>query len=547
MVAFVLERPRAVLDAGGGGIAPGRRSHHPRPPGAARADRAVGAAPGAARVAVAPRRRRRADGPGLRLPEPERSARIGTAPQGGRFVGRTPLRRTRGALPSRHRLQPMRQRSRVPLRHLGARAGGSPPRHPLPRAGSRARAARPLREVPAMMHAAALAGFSAVLGGAIALVAHHAPLTAAVVLPFLDLSGARAAGTRAALVAAAGIVGALLSSVLPGFEDGAFLKIASAVTAGALLHVVADEIRAQRFGSRLERALDLGACAAGLLVAGLGALVARREDAAPLMDLLRAFGGLSLACSPAILAGCAVGALLASRTRFFRWDAFVLALVLLGPGGAMAWAVLTILLSLPLARSFRADSPARPVGLELVAAVRERAPALLTLVVVAAVLEVSARAFPTSFVPAAALLLLVAFCARLDEAGAVVVAAVLVRKGLDPGIAIALLACGPLTRAAMVRILGGRGRGAAAAAVVLECVGAIVAGRLLSLSGALTAMPAVANQALRGVREPLAVQLASSPLAAAAAVVLVALAIATLWSEGVRGWFAPLRHGPHPV
>src|SRR5439155_389989 len=189
-----------------------------------------------------------------------------------------------------------------------------------------------------MMHAAALAGFSALLGGAIALVARQRPsvlertrtfafaAAAAVVLPFLDLSGARAAGTRAALVAAAGIVGALLSSVLPGFEDGAFLKIASAVTAGALLHVVADEIRAQRFGSRLERALDLGACAAGLLVAGLGALVARREDAAPLMDLLRAFGGLSLACSPAILAGCAVGALLASRTRFFRWDAFVLAL-----------------------------------------------------------------------------------------------------------------------------------------------------------------------------------------------------------------------------
>src|SRR2546428_360639 len=193
----------------------------------------------------------------------------------------------------------------------------------------------------------------------IAIVAHHAPLTAAVVLPFLDLSGARAAGTRAALVAAAGIVGGPLRSGLPGFRDG-------------------------------------------------------------------------------------------------------------GP----------ILLSLPLARSLRADSPARPVGLELVAAVRERAPALLTLVVVAAVLEVSARAFPTSFVPAAALLLLVAFCARLDDAGAVVVAAVLVRKGLDPGIAIALLACGPLTRAALVRILGRRGRGAAAAAMVLGCVGAIVAGWL---------------------------------------------------------------------
>jgi hypothetical protein len=26
--------------------------------------------------------------------------------------------------------------------------------------------------------------------------------------------------------------------------------------------------------------------------------------------------------------------------------------------------------------------------------------------------------------------------------------------------------------------------------------------------------------------------------------VLVAIALATLWAAGVRGWFAPLRHGP---
>jgi len=394
---------------------------------------------------------------------------------------------------------------------------------------------------------AALAQPRASLDLEIAIVAHHAPLTAAVVLPFLDLSGARAAGTRAALIAAAGVIGALLSRVLPGFEDAAFLKTASAVTAGALLHVVADEIRAQRFGSRLERALDLGACAAGLLVAGLGALVHQRQDTAPLLELLRAFCGLSLAASPAILAGCAVGALLASRIRFFRWDAFVLALVLFGPVGATVWAVLNIALSLPLARSFPADTPARPIGLEMVAAVRERAPALLTLVIAAAVLEASAGAFPGSFVPAAALLLVVALSARLDEAGAVVVAAVLVRKGLDPGIAIALLACGPLTRAGMVRALAGRGRAAAAGLIALECVGAIAAGRLLSASGALAAMPAVANRALRGVGEAVSAQVASSPLSTAAAVVLVALAIATLWSEGVRGWFAPLRHGPRPI
>jgi len=29
--------------------------------------------------------------------------------------------------------------------------------------------------------------------------------------------------------------------------------------------------------------------------------------------------------------------------------------------------------------------------------------------------------------------------------------------------------------------------------------------------------------------------------------VLVAVALVTLWSAGARGWFAPLRHGPHPT
>src|SRR5207237_9997977 len=72
----------------------------------------------------------------------------------------------------------------------------------------------------------------------IALVAHHAPLTAAVVLPFLDLRGPRSAAARAAVIGAAGVVGAMLSAVVPGFGEGAFLPIATAVTAGALLHVV---------------------------------------------------------------------------------------------------------------------------------------------------------------------------------------------------------------------------------------------------------------------------------------------------------------------
>ncbi len=377
-----------------------------------------------------------------------------------------------------------------------------------------------------------------------AIVAHHAPLTAAVVLPFLDLGGPRAATLRAALVGAAGIAGALLSFAVPGFEEGAFLKTATAVTAGALLHVVADEIRAQRFGSRLERALDLGACAAGLAVAGLGALIHLREEAPPLIELLRVVAGISLACAPAILAGCAAGALLASRTRFFRWDAFLLLLVLLGPAAAMGWAALTVLLALPVARSFRVQAPVRAVGTEMLDVVRARAPALLTLLMAAAGLEVSTRAFPSDLVPAAALVAIVALAARLDEAGAVAVAAVLVRKGLDPGIAIALLAIGPLTRVGFIRAVVQGRRLAGTAILAGEGAAALIAGWLLSFSGALAAAPAAADQAMRGIRDSLGMQAASSPFGAAAGLILAGLAIATLWSQGVRGWFAPLRHGP---
>jgi hypothetical protein len=285
----------------------------------------------------------------------------------------------------------------------------------------------------------------------------------------------------------------------------------------------------------------------GLAVAGLGALVHLREEAPPVVELLRVVAGISLTCAPAILAGCAAGALLAARTRFFRWDAFLLLLVLLGPASAMAWVTLTVVLSLPAARSFRAQAPRRPVSAEMLQAVRARAPALLTLLMAAAGLEVSTSVLPTLLVPAAALVAIVALAARLDEAGAVAVAAVLVGKGLDAGIALALLALGPLTRTSFIRALAARGRQTAAAIVVAESAAALLFGWLLSSSGVLrTAAPAV-EQALRNVRDPLGAQVTSSPLGVAAAVILLALVAATLWSEGVRGWFAPLRHGPRAV
>jgi hypothetical protein len=380
----------------------------------------------------------------------------------------------------------------------------------------------------------------------IAIVAHHAPLTAAVVLPFLDVQGPRAAGIRALLIAASGVLGTLLSGALPGLAQGEVLMTATAVTAGVLLHVVADEIRTQRFGSPVERALDFAACLAGLAVAGLGALVHLREEAAPLLEMLRVLEGVALACAPAVLVGSVAFALLAARTRFFRWDAFLVALVLLGPAAAMAWAGLSLLLSLPIARLFRVAEAPRPVPAELVAVVRQRAPALLTLTLAAAGLWVSMDSFPTSFLATAALLAVVALAARLDEAGAMAVGAVLIGKGLDPGIAVSLLALGPLTRSAAARALGDK-PATAAGALLLEGIFALVGGKLLSISGALAGAQTAVQHALQNVRGEMGAQVASTPLGAVAAAVLVGLALATLWSEGARGWFSPLRHGPRTV
>ena len=382
----------------------------------------------------------------------------------------------------------------------------------------------------------------------IALVAHHAPLTAAVVLPFLDLRGPRAVALRAALIGAAGLCGVLFSAAVPGFATGSFLTTATAVTAGALLHVVADEIRAQQFGSPLERAVDLGACAAGLLVAGLGAMLHLREESAePVLDFLRAVCGIALVAGPAVLCGSFTAALLAARTRFFRWDAFLLVLVLLGSAAAVTWAALSVVLALPSARSSGQGASGRGVFAELAAMVRTRAPRLFMLLLGAASLQVSASAFPSGGLAVAALLAAIALAARLDETGAVLIAAVLVRKGLDPGLAIALLAIGPILRRPPLRDLAARGRAAAAAVFAGQCAVAVLAGKALSATGALASAQVVATTALRNIGESLPGQAAASPIATAAAVVVIGAALATLWSEGVRGWFTPLRHGPRPV
>src|SRR5207248_8680877 len=129
---------------------------------------------GPARAASSPPQPGRAHRSRLRLPQRRRSAGAGPAPSRTRVQRRAPVRREGAALPPRHRLQRLRQRARVPLPGPGAGAGRGAAQHPLPRPGPPARAARALRELP-VITAALLAGFSAALGGAIALVARCHP------------------------------------------------------------------------------------------------------------------------------------------------------------------------------------------------------------------------------------------------------------------------------------------------------------------------------------------------------------------------------------
>ncbi len=369
----------------------------------------------------------------------------------------------------------------------------------------------------------------------IALVAHHAPLTAAVALPFLELLGARAALVRVLVIAAAGVTGVLCSVLLPGLQtDTAVLQVATAVTAGALLHVVADEIRQQRFASRLERAGDMLACLAGLGVAGLGAILHLHSSpaAAPVAGFLRALLALALAAAPGLVAG-----LLARRWTRLPIDAVLIALALLGPAPS---AVLLVLLALsPRHRATVAeDAAARGetgdgLGARLqrfaLGPLQRRAPWLLAALAGAASIDALAPASLPRAPWAVALLLVVPLAARIDVAGATLLAAALVSKGVPSGLAIALVAGGALLHVQPLRVARLSAAGAAVA-----CVAVAVLGERAGFHA--TSWP------LAGATLPVVLQLQARPAEAVAALLLVALLAATVWGAGVRGWFAPLRH-----
>lgn len=350
----------------------------------------------------------------------------------------------------------------------------------------------------------------------VAIVAHHAPLTAAVALPFLGLVGPRGTLLRVLLAAAAGAAGVLAGSLLPGVSQmplDRLLLPASAATAGVLLHVAFDEIAEQRFASRGERWADAGACAAGIAVAAAAGLFHAR-DSELIARFSRSALDLGLAAAPALLAGSLAGAL---RLRLpgpaLGVDVLVLtarwfgALALLVRAAASALALLA-------GRSAPVDPSRRELVPALLEDVRRRAPWLLAALALASAFDVLLG--PTAdwmhiAAPAAVALVAALIPDGAGPAVATIFAAVLAGKGVPPWALLGALTAGS-TAGRSARSIG---------LAVVAGIAAAVALRWLGAGGPLRPAP--------------------GPVDAAAAAIWSALLIATIWDAGVRGWLLPLR------
>jgi hypothetical protein len=157
----------------------------------------------------------------------------------------------------------------------------------------------------------------------------------------------------------------------------------------------------------------------------------------------------------------------------------------------------------------------------LTEALRERGPRIFVLLVAAAVLQTVAR-LPDSPLATVGFLVALFIAARLDEAGAVALSFSLVSKGLPPALALVALAAGPLARPPF-----SAGRAALSFAVAL---------------GGVFVVGLYQPHAAFGASDSIAAQVAASPWGCAAAVALLLFAFRSVWMEGARGWFAPLRH-----
>jgi len=432
----------------------------------------------------------------------------------------------------------------------GLRARGFSPARVAAEIGLLALVAHSLLEGVALC--AAASGSGPHLDLEIALVAHHAPLTAAVILPFLELLDARGVALRVLAVALAGGIGALAGGLVPGgFATGHAQEIASAVMAGALLHVVADEIRAQTFEAGWERAADLGAALVGAGIAIVSAIYGASLDS----EFLAGLAALILPCAPALLAADLLAAIPPARRSLAprpELDALLVSLRSLGILAALAQFAVSFL-GWTLSSAF-APGEARPPEegrgylARLLLGTSERDPRR----VVAALLCALAFWLPPRsadvatpglmLLAAAVATLVVLLIAGLSASIAALLAAALLAAQTEwaPNAALLIpaLALGPLLfrGSAWRGDLKRRSIGALLTLVLGAC-----AAMLLSRPLFVDRAQAAAGALVRKHALPFVAQLQEAPLPTAAAAALVALGLLALWQTGARGFFAPLR------
>jgi hypothetical protein len=374
----------------------------------------------------------------------------------------------------------------------------------------------------------------------LAILAHHAPLTAAVALPFLELQGARSAVARVALVGLSGVAGILLGHAVPGLASGTdtgLVQRATAMTAGALLHVVSDEIREQRFTTRWERLADILAGVLGLGLAGLGAFFDLR-NATTVVAVARASVALALVAAPALIVGFA-----------FRWATMRLTPRAAEPARAAAagafplWALLgaasaavrVVLGTLFWFLGHRLSAARTVRERTLVEEYAVRAPPVLALFLLAA--GTDALAPPEFFASGAPVVvsLVLAVFAQASASGATLVAAALVHRGLPASLAIPFLALGslPLGRTTLART---------AAIVTTGVAAALAASAALSRTNIPDRARSTVETCFAGSGDRVAAQLASAPVQTACVALVALLGLAMIYRKGVRGWFLSLRH-----
>lgn len=438
----------------------------------------------------------------------------------------------------------------------GLRARGFSPARVAAEVGFLALVAHSLLEGVAL--AAAASGEGSHLDLEIALVAHHAPLTAAVILPFLSLVAARGVFLRVLTVALAGALGALGGALAPpGLTDALPQNIAGAIMAGALLHVVADEIRVQQFSARWERAADLLAAIVGAGIAVVSAIFGGSAQS----TLAVAFLALVLPCAPALLVSDLIVAIPKRPSRSLAprpaLDAVLVSMRTLGLVAALA--ELGIALFAWLAAAAFAPGDGRP-PLEtpnylsrLLAGAAARNPRRLVVFLLGAaalgllppILHIPGLAAAAISVVALGLL------SALSSSAAAAIAAAFLSTQLwwvpGPAVLVATLALGPLLLRRAAWRGGSRRRSLGALfTLLIGASAAVLLGResfedrVRSAASAVPDISAIADR-------PLQAWVRAFPVESAAFALMLLLALISLWNLGVRGWFIPLREPDHDV